>query len=230
MTMTTKKVKHSRRGYHSTLTMNPSLNEGKEDVSRVIGADPSFFFFFLLSLSPHSCHPSPLSLSLYHPTGMDVDQAIEMDQDKEEEDGKDLRVYLPGQALGEGEVLEADQSAYEMLHSMNVQWPCLSFDVLWDQLGDERCTFPATAYVVTGTQAELAHNNEVMVMKMSQLAKTKNDDGRDSDDDSDDDDEVDEDPVLEHKSMRHMGGVNRIRVRTQRERGSKDNPNELIFF
>ncbi|KAK3829054.1 MAG: WD40-repeat-containing domain protein [Benniella sp.] len=148
--------------------------------------------------------------------GMDVDQAIEMD--KEEEDGKDLRVYLPGQALGEGEVLEADQSAYEMLHSMNVQWPCLSFDVLWDQLGDERCTFPATAYVVTGTQADLAHNNEVMVMKMSQLAKTKNDGGRDSDDDSDDDDEVDEDPVLEHKSMRHMGGVNRIRVMPQRDR------------
>jgi len=143
---------------------------------------------------------------------MDLDQAkndIEMDQDKEED--KDVRVYLPGQALEKDEVLEADQSAYEMLHSMNVKWPCLSFDVLWDQLGDERCTFPATAYVVTGTQADLSQNNEVLVMKMSQLAKTKNDDGNMSDDESDDD-EVDEDPILEYKSMKHSGGVNRIRV------------------
>ena len=148
--------------------------------------------------------------------GMDLDQATEMDQDKDEDEEKDMRVYLPGQALEKDEVLEADQSAYEMLHSMNVKWPCLSFDILWDQLGDERCTFPATAYVVTGTQADLAHNNEVMVMKMSQLAKTKNDDGNLSDDESDDD-EVDEDPILEHKSMKHVGGVNRIRAMPQRD-------------
>ena len=32
--------------------------------------------------------------------------------------------------LEEGEVLEPDQSVYQMLHRMNVQWPCLSFDVL----------------------------------------------------------------------------------------------------
>ncbi|KAF9103788.1 ribosome biosynthesis protein rrb1 [Mortierella sp. GBA35] len=149
--------------------------------------------------------------------GMDLDQAneIEMDQDKEDED-KDIRVYLPGQALEKDEVLEADQSAYEMLHSMNVKWPCLSFDILWDQLGDERCTFPATAYVVTGTQADQANNNEVLVMKMSQLAKTKNDDGNQSDDDSDDD-EVDADPILEYKSMKHVGGVNRIRAMPQRD-------------
>lgn len=149
---------------------------------------------------------------------MDMDQVnneIEMDQDKEDED-KDIRVYLPGQALEKDEVLEADQSAYEMLHSMNVKWPCLSFDILWDQLGDERCTFPATTYVVTGTQADQANNNEVLVMKMSQLAKTKNDDGNQSDDDSDDDD-VDEDPILEYKSMKHVGGVNRVRVRLEGE-------------
>ncbi|KAF9207829.1 ribosome biosynthesis protein rrb1, partial [Podila verticillata] len=143
---------------------------------------------------------------------MDMDQVNnEMDQDKDEEDAdKDVRVYLPGQALEKDEVLEADQSAYEMLHSMNVKWPCLSFDILWDQLGDERCTFPATAYVVTGTQADLSQNNEVLVMKMSQLAKTKNDDGNQSDSD-DDDDDVEEDPILEYKSMKHAGGVNRIR-------------------
>ncbi|KAG0347865.1 ribosome biosynthesis protein rrb1 [Podila humilis] len=145
---------------------------------------------------------------------MEVDHVAEMEQDKEEEE--DVRVYLPGQTLEKDEVLEADQSAYEMLHSMNVKWPCLSFDILWDQLGDERCTFPATAYVVTGTQADLSQNNEVLVMKMSQLAKTKNDDGNQSDSDSDDDD-VEEDPILEHRSIKHIGGVNRIRAMPQRD-------------
>ena len=49
-------------------------------------------------------------------------------------------VYLPGQKLEDVEVLEADQSAYEMLHSMNVKWPCLSFDILHDNLGEDRKT------------------------------------------------------------------------------------------
>jgi ribosome assembly protein RRB1 len=48
------------------------------------------------------------------------------------------QVYLPGQELQDDEVLEADQSAYEMLHSMSVKWPCLSFDILWDSLGEDR--------------------------------------------------------------------------------------------
>lgn len=61
-----------------------------------------------------------------------------MEVDEKEE--KDLEVYLPGKALGKDEVLEADQSVYEMLHKLNVEWPCLSFDVLQDRLGDERKT------------------------------------------------------------------------------------------
>lgn len=54
------------------------------------------------------------------------------------EETEELQVYLPGQELQNDEVLEADQSAYEMLHSMNVRWPCLSFDILWDNLGEDR--------------------------------------------------------------------------------------------
>jgi hypothetical protein len=47
-------------------------------------------------------------------------------------------MYLPGQPLEEGEVLEADQSVYVMLHNLDVRLPFLSFDVLNDTLGDER--------------------------------------------------------------------------------------------
>lgn len=87
-------------------------------------------------------------------------------------------VFIPGRhKLGKDEILEPDQSVYEMLHRMNVTWPCLSFDVLRDRLGEERKRYPATAYVVTGTQADAAKNNEVLVMKMSQLHKTQKDDG-----------------------------------------------------
>ena len=38
--------------------------------------------------------------------------------------------------------------------------------------------YPMTAYVVTGTQADQGHNNKVLVMKMSQLVKTKAKDGK----------------------------------------------------
>jgi hypothetical protein len=35
-----------------------------------------------------------------------------------------------------------------------------------------------TAYAVTGTQADQAHNNKVLVLKMTNLVKTKAKDGR----------------------------------------------------
>ena len=37
-------------------------------------------------------------------------------------------------------MLEVDQSAYEMLHSVNMEWPALSFDIIPDALGDNRTT------------------------------------------------------------------------------------------
>jgi ribosome assembly protein RRB1 len=38
----------------------------------------------------------------------------------------------------EGEELEYDPSAYVMYHSLRPEWPCLSFDVVRDQLGNNR--------------------------------------------------------------------------------------------
>jgi len=138
--------------------------------------------------------------------------------------------FIPGNhLLGKDEILEPDDSVYTMRHTMNVNWPCLSFDVLRDNLGDERQRYPATAYIVGGTQADAAKNNELIVYKMSSLHKTQTDNGMpiklieavmnsgrytaDSDgDDDDDDDSLDEDAVLEYKSIPHFGGVNRIRA------------------
>jgi len=138
--------------------------------------------------------------------------------------------FIPGHhVLGKDEILEPDDSVYIMRHTMNVNWPCLSFDILRDNLGDERQRYPATAYIVGGTQADVAKNNELIIYKMSSLHKTQKDNGMlfklfeavtnsgsytaDSDqDDDDDDDALDEDAVLEYKSIPHVGGVNRTRA------------------
>ncbi|KAF0492453.1 WD40 repeat-like protein [Gigaspora margarita] len=145
----------------------------------------------------------------------DTEAASDNENAMEIEESAD-QVYLPGQELGKDEFLEADQSVYEMLHSLNVKWPCLSFDILHDSLGEERKMYPATAYIVAGTQADKPKNNELIVMKMSQLHKTQND-GDDSDKDSDSDDGIlDENPILESKNLKHYGGTNRVRIMPQR--------------
>ena len=104
---------------------------------------------------------------------MDVDRALSPVEESEER-AKAPRVYIPGvHILGEDETLEPDDSVYIMRHAMNVHWPCLSFDILKDNLGHERQRFPETAYIVAGTQADVAKNNEVVVYKMSSLHKTQ---------------------------------------------------------
>ncbi|KDQ17810.1 hypothetical protein BOTBODRAFT_29965 [Botryobasidium botryosum FD-172 SS1] len=144
--------------------------------------------------------------------GMDIDEEVLPAVEEEDGPSPEDDVYLPGsRPLEKDEVLEPDQSVYEMLHRMSVTWPCLSFDILRDGLGDERRRYPATTYVVTGTQADTARNNEILVMKMSSLHKTQQDDQSD-DEEEEDDDAVDEDAILEFRSIPHAGGVNRVRA------------------
>lgn len=69
-------------------------------------------------------------------------------------------VYLPGKPLDADEELVCDESAYVMLHQARTGAPCLSFDIVRDQLGDNRGTFPLSCYMVAGTQASKAHVNK----------------------------------------------------------------------
>lgn len=143
---------------------------------------------------------------------------------KEDEDGSEepegaasktptnrQQIYLPGisQPLGPDEVLEPDLSTYDMLHTVNVTWPCLSFDILEDNLGDQRRSYPHSAYIVTGTQAQKARDNEITVMKFSSLNKTLL---KDDAEESDDEDGEYSDPILETKSLPTTSTTNRIRV------------------
>ena len=66
-----------------------------------------------------------------------------MEATKEEEategNNQPKQVWRPGiDKLPDGEELEYDPSAYFMYHSLRTEWPCLSFDILKDNLGDNR--------------------------------------------------------------------------------------------
>ena len=142
---------------------------------------------------------------------------------------------LTGQALRAGEELEMDPTAYKMHHAVTPEWPSLSFDLLRDNLGESRTRFPHSLQAVMGTQANAAADqNSLTVVQISDLAKMQvetEDDmlgeefNPDKDDESSDgsssgdesDDEIDLDPVLEHYSIPHYGGVNRVRAMPQQQ-------------
>ncbi|KAK9448460.1 WD40-repeat-containing domain protein [Limtongia smithiae] len=123
------------------------------------------------------------------------------------------RIYLPHRnELGKDEILEPDPTVYEMLHRVNLNWPCLSFDVLPDALGAERRGYPKTTYFIAGTQAARKKDNEITVIKLSDLSKTlEHADGEESDSD-DEGDGVDTEPVLESRSLPTTDTTNRVRV------------------
>ncbi|KAH3682926.1 hypothetical protein WICPIJ_006098, partial [Wickerhamomyces pijperi] len=143
---------------------------------------------------------------------VDASEVIKKDEEQEQAEST---LYLPHRSkpLGPDEVLEADPSVYEMLHTVNLPWPCLTLDVLPDQLGDERRTFPASMYVATGTQASKKKDNELLMLKLSQLSKTLvKDDEAEDDEDEDNEDEYEGDPVMESEHIAARDTTNRLRV------------------
>ncbi|MCJ1474845.1 ribosome biosynthesis protein rrb1 [Lambiella insularis] len=140
------------------------------------------------------------------------------DNEREAEESRDTmdvdrQTFIPGRSkLQTGESLSPDTSTYDMLHTLSTTWPCLSFDIVRDGLGDNRRSYPATLYAVAGTQAEgtKSRENELMIMKLSGLSRMD----RDRDEGSDDDDDEDEnaEPILETKSIPLSSTTNRIRA------------------
>ncbi|XP_050672109.1 glutamate-rich WD repeat-containing protein 1 [Leptidea sinapis] len=139
----------------------------------------------------------------------------EMEEREEEEDDDRPKTYLPGQPLKDDEHLVCDQSAYLMLHQAQTGAPCLSFDIIQDNLGNDRQQYPMTAYLVAGTQASSAHLNNILVFKMSNLHQTlkeENDDSESDDGDDDDDEDEEKKPEMTFAMIKHQGCVNRIRT------------------
>ncbi|KAL3143451.1 hypothetical protein ABBQ38_002267 [Trebouxia sp. C0009 RCD-2024] len=120
-------------------------------------------------------------------------------------------------AMQEGEALDYDPTAYDCLHQVTLDWPCLSFDILKDDLGGPRSTFPHCMYIVAGTQAQSANQNYVALMRLSDIgqgrhgSKARNED----DDDMSDSDDEDAPPQIHTSRIAHYGGVNRLRCMPQ---------------
>jgi ribosome assembly protein RRB1 len=140
------------------------------------------------------------------------------------DDGNDLVKYEtlnPYHATKEP--LEMDPAAYKMHLALRGEWPSLSFDFVQDAWGNGRTRFPHQLLAVVGTQAEESKKNALQIWKLSDLGKLDKDGNGDDDDedydkeeddkDSDDEEDMDYDPVLEHASTQHDGGINRVRCR-----------------
>ncbi|KAF8004524.1 hypothetical protein HF325_001972 [Metschnikowia pulcherrima] len=88
----------------------------------------------------------------------------EVDEKKTQQQAAESTLYLPHRSkpLGPDEVLEADPTVYEMLHNVNMPWPCLTLDIMPDNLGSERRNYPAS-YLT----ALLQENGEVQIFDLA---------------------------------------------------------------
>jgi len=172
----------------------------------------------------------------YEDMSDESEEEVEEDEDENEMSADDetgesvpptkTRVYLPGlEKLKPGEILEHDPSAYVMLHKAELNSPCLSFDILVDDDGDDRNEFPASCFIVCGTQSGgKKKEDKVMLLKMSNLTKTlkekrkkekadEDDESEsESEDESSDEEEEDSDPVMKAAMINQLGACNRIRA------------------
>ncbi|KAK2195452.1 bifunctional WD40-YVTN repeat-like-containing domain superfamily/Histone-binding protein RBBP4 [Babesia duncani] len=115
--------------------------------------------------------------------------------------------------LEKDEILQVAPGCYAMLHTIIPNWSCLSFDILKDDLGACRLSFPHTSYIVTGTQPDASHATQslIHVMKWSNMTQNEGDE---------DDDEIDDSTSNKFysNSIAHNGIVNRIRTCPQSNR------------
>ncbi|CAD7952900.1 unnamed protein product [Amoebophrya sp. A25] len=157
---------------------------------------------------------------------MDDDEDDAEEEEEEEAEGR-ARVFRPGvDTLEEGEELTCDMEAYDMLHRLRTEWPCLSFDVVKDQLGSgRRGPGPHCVTLVAGTQADEAQKNAIYLMQWSNLRKQKHreeddEDSSSSEEEDSSDEEADDatkskKPYFHCVSVAHSGTVNRIRAMPQ---------------
>jgi ribosome assembly protein RRB1 len=117
-----------------------------------------------------------------------------------------VNVYIPGQPIGKDMTLVHDDSAYIMLHNLNVEWPCLSFDFL--NVPSASSGYPVSAYFVGGSQAATPGQDKLYAIKVSGLDKNCTD----SDDEMDEDEEEEVEQRLDYVSVPVTDCVNRVRV------------------
>ncbi|KAL0270839.1 UNVERIFIED_CONTAM: hypothetical protein PYX00_008120 [Menopon gallinae] len=148
--------------------------------------------------------------------GEDAEDVDMETAETEKKPKKPKQVYLPHKPLKDDEELVCDESAYLILRDLHTGAPCLSFDVIPDEMGENRSDFPLSFYFVAGTQAPKPKENCIIVMKTSNLHKTQkseeDDDSDEEDEDSEDEEPEEKAPKMDYASVAHFGCINRIRT------------------
>ena len=156
----------------------------------------------------------------------------EIKKKKTNEDKNKIQVNLwddkKNNNLKEGEILDYDNDAYEMLHRSKVEWPCLSVDFLLKENSslsavkdfylpnDKRKMtpdkYPYNAYIIAGSQTN-EKNGYFYFMKWYNMRKTKYDDDPDKGEDEDDENEEDEkiNPFMKYEKIKVNGNINRVK-------------------
>lgn len=150
---------------------------------------------------------------------VDMDEGRSSDDSDNEENKK--RVYLPSieKGLQEDEEWDYDPSAYKLYYSFETNQPCMSFDIIHDNLGENRWEIPETCYIVAGSYAEKAKENEIVVAKLTNLHGNKSKvpmEGDDEDEELSDDEDDDEalknkDAIMHAAIIPYFGGINRVK-------------------
>lgn len=143
-----------------------------------------------------------------------VQKAKQQTQVDNTQQNEENGLYLPHRSrpLGPDEVLEADPTVYEMLHNVNMPWPCLTLDILPDRYGDERRSYPAKMYIATATQASKSKDNEMIIMKLSSLSKTLAKSEEEENESDEEEEEEQYNPILESETIPLKHTTNRLRV------------------
>ena len=156
----------------------------------------------------------------------------EIKKEKKNEDKNKIKVNLwddkKNDKLKEGEILDYDNNAYEMLHRSKVEWPCLSVDFLLKEnslisslkefylpnnkrkMVEDK--YPYNAYIIAGSQTN-EKNGYFYFMKWYNMRKTKYDDDPDKGEENDDEDEDDDkiNPFMKYEKIKVNGNINRVK-------------------
>lgn len=138
---------------------------------------------------------------------VDEDDSGEEEGDDDREEEQEQEVFIPGKhKLEKGEELVRDESAYTIYHEFQTGSPCLSFDIIPDDLDRSTSSYPATVFLAAGTNSQ-AGKDHMIVLKLANMHPSTNDGSDDEDEDES------EKPTLMAAMVRHNGCVNRVRVK-----------------
>ncbi|KEG10498.1 putative peroxisomal targeting signal type 2 receptor [Trypanosoma grayi] len=154
---------------------------------------------------------------------------------QQQEDGEDTApmVWRSDQAeAGEQQQQQQQQQlvysnkAYDSFFQLRTEYPCLSFDVLRDRDATNHNKYPLALTLVCGSQADELAKNQLYVLRITNICRTKHDvesdsdsddsyigdEGESEDDENQDGEEVNNgEPIVHHRTISHYGTANRVR-------------------